>query len=338
MIRISDIKKNDKLGMYRIYDKWPEIAQRSYNLKLSGIKFTDVNHIIFSGMGGSGTIGDFFAAILSKTDVHVNVVKGYTLPKNANSKTLVIITSVSGNTIESLTVLDLAFKKNCKILAFSSGGKIEKICKKNKIDYFKIKQYNSPRASFVSFVYTILKILESNIPVKKLEILDSIKELKKTRDNICSRNLSYTNESLNLANSIKSIPVIYYPFGLQAAAIRFKSSLQENCKTHAIVEDVIEASHNGIVAWEKKSKTQPILLQGKEDYIKTKHRWKVFEKYFKTNNIKFEKIISKEGNIITKLINLIYVLDYCSIYLAVSKGIDPTPVKSVEYLKKNIEK
>ena len=338
MITSSDLKKIDKSKMYKVYDDWPEIAAQTFNSNFPRMNVGNFNHIVFSGMGGSGTIGDFFAAILSKTSLHVNVVKGYLLPKNVDSKTLVVITSVSGNTIETITVLKSAYKLKCNIIAFSSGGEIEKICKKYKIKFQKIEKYHSPRASFVSFLYSILKILEPHIPVKNSDILNSIKELKKTREIISSKNLSNSNESLRLANFLNSIPVIYYPWGLEAAAIRFKSSLQENSKKHVIVEDVVEASHNGIVAWEIERKAQPILLQGNDDYIKTKERWEIIEKYFQKNKIKFLKIKSKEGDIITKLINLIYLLDYSSIYYSIKRGIDPTPVYSIEFIKKQLKK
>jgi len=81
---------------------------------------------------------------------------------------------------------------------------------------------------------------------------------------------------------------------------------------------------------------QPILLQGKDDYEKTKERWIIFEEYFNENSIKFKKITSIEGDIISKLVNLIYILDYASIYLAVINKIDPTPVYSIDYIKKRL--
>ena len=336
MITKSDLELIDTKKMFKVYDEWPQIADESYNSDLEIIDFGKVNHIVFSGMGGSGSIGDFFEAILSKTNLHVNVVKGYVLPKNVNAQTLVVATSVSGNTAETLSVLDSAHKMGCKIIAFSSGGKMEEFSKKNNIKFIKIKKYHSPRASFVSFLYSILKILGPNIPVKNSEINNSIKELKKTCMSISSDNLTDTNYSVTLSELLADIPVIYYPWGLQAAAIRFKSSLQENAKTHALVEDVVEASHNGIVAWEVKSNAKPILLQGVDDYIKTKERWKILENYFQENNIQFEKVVSKEGDIITKLVNLIYLLDYTSIYLAIRKKVDPTPVKSIDYIKQNL--
>jgi len=93
-------------------------------------------------MGDSGALGDILSSILSKTNTHVNVVKGYHLPKTVDSNTLVVTTSISGNTIETLSVLESASKQDCKIIAFSSGGKIETFCSKNDIDY-RIKDYSN---------------------------------------------------------------------------------------------------------------------------------------------------------------------------------------------------
>lgn len=130
--------------------------------------------------------------------------------------------------------------------------------------------------------------------------------------------------------------MIYYPAGLHATAIRFKNSLQENAKIHAITEDVIEAHHNGIVSWETRSNVQPILIQGHDNYIKTKQLWKVVKQYFDLNNIGFREIHSVKGNILSKIINLMYLLDYISIYHAVIKKSDPTPIKSIEFIKNKL--
>ena len=264
--------------MYKTYDKWPEIAENAFNSNLEQVNFKDIDHIVFSGMGGSGALGDFFSSILSKSEIHVSIVKGYLLPKTVNKNSLVVITSISGNTSETFQVLKAAKKISCKIIAFSSGGQIEKYCLQNKILFRKISEIHSPRASFVNFLYSMLKVLSPCIPVKKIDVEKSIKGLYKTRGEIESKNLTRKNPALNLALWVKEIPIIYYPWGLQAAAIRFKSSLQENTKIHVISEDVLEASHNGIVSWEKPSLIQPILIQGVDDNVKTKERWRIIQK------------------------------------------------------------
>jgi len=336
MLKKSELEQLDSEKMFKVYDEWPTIAQKSWEKNYDKFKIKKVKHIVFAGMGGSGTLGDFFAAILSETNLHVNVVKGYILPKNVTSKTLMVIISVSGNTVETLEILKSAKKIGCNIIVFSSGGKIEKYCKKNKINFRKVLELNSPRASLVNYLYSMLNVLEKNLPFKKSDIDNSIKKLEEIKINIFSGNLTKTNVSLNLASWIMDVPVIYYPWGLETVAIRFKNALQENAKIHAIAEDVVETSHNGIVAWEGETSIQPILVQGEDDNIKTKERWKIFEKYFLKNNIDYKIIKSEKGHIITKLINLIYVLDYSSIYLSILRKVDPSPVKSIKFIKREI--
>jgi len=88
LLDISILDKYDTQGMYKVYDMWPQIAKESYESDLAPVDFKHINHIVFSGMGGSGALGDIFSSILSKTDIHVIVVKGYHLPKTVDSNTL----------------------------------------------------------------------------------------------------------------------------------------------------------------------------------------------------------------------------------------------------------
>jgi len=336
LLDISTLEKFDSKGMFKVYDKWPEIARESFEKEHEPVEFTDIDHIVFVGMGGSGALGDIFSAILSKTNIHVCVVKGYLLPKTVDSKTLVVTTSISGNTKETLTVLDSARKSNCKIISFSSGDKMEEYCKKYNITHKKISQHHSARASFTGFLYSMLKVLDPLIVLNRNDVEDSLKQLRQTREEISLSNLNDTNQALNLANWIKDIPLIYYPGGLQAVAIRFKNSLQENAKLHAFAEDVVEASHNGIVSWERKSSIQPILIRGQDDYYKTQERWEILKDYFAGNKIDYREVYSVKGEILSKMINLIYVLDFSTIYLAVLSKVDPTPVKSIDFVKSRL--
>lgn len=333
MIEKIDLEKIDSSNMHKIYDSWPEIAEENYNKITKKIFFKKPTHIVFAGMGGSGALSDIFAAILSKTNIHVDIVKGYLLPKTVSKNTLIITISVSGDTVETLNILSQAKNIGCKIIAFSNGGKMQKYCMEESIEFRKILMVHSPRASFVSFLFGMLKELQNILPINKEDVFHAINELKNTRDNIYSKNLNNTNMAINLAQEIKNIPVIYYPYGLQASAIRFKNSLQENSKIQAIAEDIIEASHNGIVPWENTNEIKPILIQGQDDFIKTKERWSIIKEFFEKNNIEYEEIFSVKGGILTKLIQLIYLLDYVSIYLAVIKKTDPTPVAPIDFIK-----
>lgn len=328
---IKSIKAIDTSGMYKVYDRWPEIAKEQYDAEFESVSDNTPEHIVFAGMGGSGAIGDLFSSILSKTGIHVDVVKGYMLPKTADQNSMIVCTSISGDTAETLSVLKQAKDAKCNVIGFSDGGKLEELC--NDKEYHKVPSYHSPRASFTSFLYSMLKVLGPVLSIDSSDISESITKMKETRNNIYSDNLSENNPAVNLASSLPKIPVIYYPFGLETVAVRFKNSLQENCKMHAISEDVIEACHNGIVSWNNDSDLGPIIIRGQDDHLKTQERWNILKEFFEKKNIRYNEVRSASGNIITKLINLVYLLDYSTIYKAVMDGVDPTPVEAIKYIK-----
>ena len=335
-MKIDDIDKIDTQKIYEIYDKWPEIARESFVKQIKKFDVQDIDHIVFAGMGGSGSIGDVIGAILSKEDVHVSNVKGYVLPKTVDSKTLIVTTSVSGNTRETMTVLEKAKNSPAKIAAFSSGGMIKEYCQRNNIFHQEISMIHSPRASFTNFLYGIINTLETILPIKRSDVLESISILDITKKNISSENLTESNDSLKLAQFVKEIPCLYYPAGLQSAAIRFKNSLQENAKMHVIAEDVIESCHNGIMAWKKNSDVYPILIKGQDDYIKTKERWSILEEFFDKKGIKYFSINSVNGNILSKIMNLVYIFDYATVYFSILNSIDPSPVDAIDYIKSRL--
>lgn len=332
-LNLETLNKIDSEKMYRVYDKWPEIGEKQFRSEFELLENYETEHIVFAGMGGSGAISDLFASILSKTNVHVDVVKGYLLPKTVDKNSLVVTTSISGDTVETLSVLEQAKKIGCNTIAFSDGGKMERMCEENNIQFRKIPSFHSPRASFTSFLYSMLKVLSPVLPINESDVIESLTKMKEIKKKICSENLAENNPALKLATWLPEIPVIYYPWGLESAAIRFKNSLQENSKMHVVSEDIIEACHNGIVSWKKSPNIKPILIRGKEDYIKTQERWDILKEFFNNEDIEYKEIFSLSGSILTKLINLIYLFDYTTIYKAVLSGIDPTPVIAINFVK-----
>lgn len=336
MLDLPTIEKFDPSGMHKVYDLWPNLAKDAYESALEPVDFTDIDHVVFSGMGGSGTIGDLFQSVLSKTNIHVTVVKGYLLPKTVDEKTLIVATSASGDTAETLTVAQSANKLNCKLVGFSSGGKLESFCNNNDIPFRKIPYHLNPRTSFPSFAFSMIKTLNSILSIRENDVKESLQKMNELQSKINSNVINDTNPSYSLAKQIQGIPLIYYPWGLHAAAIRFKNSIQENMKSHAMIEDIIEASHNGIVSWENRSKVIPIIIRGKDDYIKTKERWDVIKEFFNSRQIEFLEIDSVDGSILSKIFNLIYQLDFATIYGAVLQEIDPSPVKSIDFIKERI--
>jgi len=95
LLNKSNLHHNDPLGMHKVYDIWPQLAKESYESDLTPIDFKNIDHIVFAEMGGSGSICDLFSAILSKTKIHVDVVRGYILPKTVLENTKLTITDIT---------------------------------------------------------------------------------------------------------------------------------------------------------------------------------------------------------------------------------------------------
>jgi glucose/mannose-6-phosphate isomerase len=185
----------------------------------------------------------------------------------------------------------------------------------------------------LGFLYAALNIFEEIIQINKNDVNESIKSLYELKKGILVDSLYKKNMAIELAEWIKEIPMLYYPWGLESVAIRFKNSMQENAKKHVMYEDVIETCHNGIVSWEKSSNVQPILIRGSNDHKKTIERWDIIKEFFQEKNINYKEIFSVDGNILSKIVCLIYILDMTSIYNAVIGKIDPSPVNSIDFIK-----
>ena len=177
MLTRHEILKIDKSKMSEVYDKWPLLAAENYEKHIEKIDIKNINHIVFAGMGGSGAIGDVISSVLSKTKLYSTVVKGYLLPSNIDQNTLVVATSISGNTEETLSIAKNSLKSGAKFVSFSSGGLLEKFCKNNNLLNYSLKIEHSPRASFIGYIFSILNALEEIIPIKKQDHLESITKL-----------------------------------------------------------------------------------------------------------------------------------------------------------------
>ena len=102
--------------MYEVYDNWSKLAKEVFSSNLDYLTFENINHIVFTGMGGSGALGDVLKAILSNSSIYVNIVKGFTLLKAIGKNTLIVTTSISGSIIETLTVLKSPKDFGCKVV------------------------------------------------------------------------------------------------------------------------------------------------------------------------------------------------------------------------------
>ena len=126
----------------------------------------------------------------------------------------------------------------------------------------------------------MLHVLKPIIAIEEKDITESIEKLENISKKINSKKITDENPAIKLAKWINDTPVVYYPWGLESVGIRFKNSLQENSKIQAVIEDVIESCHNGIVTWDKQNDFQPILIRGKDDFEKNQREMGNFKRIF----------------------------------------------------------
>ena len=139
MLTKTEINKIDSHQMYQIYDSWHDLAKQSFENKLKKFEKKDIEHVVFAGMGGSGTVGDIISSVLSKTELHTTIVKGYRLPRDIDDNTLIVATSIMGNTDETLSIAKSSINSPAKFISFSSGGLLEKFSTNNNQEHYHIE-------------------------------------------------------------------------------------------------------------------------------------------------------------------------------------------------------
>ncbi|GBC75244.1 hypothetical protein HRbin06_00560 [archaeon HR06] len=330
---IDEIKKIDKKGMIFYYLRWNEIFREAFNIPLYFPPKRDYQNIIFGGMGGSIIAGEIISDWLYfKSRFPIFTVMDYHLPNFADSNTLVIISSVSGETEESLSLLKEAKEKGCGCVALSSGGKMLEISRKYNLPHIKIEKGLAPRASLPYLLVPeilILKelgILEEDLFKdfsSSLYLLDKLREEfkpeRKIEENLVKRlALTYFNKRIST----------YVPIEIKSLGRRFKASVNENTKLPMQLEFLPELCHNEIESWEG-DKDRLIILIKKENESK---RFKIIEEMLKSKGIENLPILLKGKGFETFIYGL-YLLDFSSLYAAILRGVDPLPTKNIDKFK-----
>ncbi len=320
--------------VYSVYEEWPKFARYIAEKEID-IDIPKPSMLVLSGMGGSGTTSDVIYDILYDSSIPTYVIKGYHLPSFIDTNALLIAISSSGNTEETLSVFAEAYKKGLNIIGISSGGLLEKACKNHNYKHIKVEEHLAPRYSLPDILFATLKIVSciDSLEFIKKQMNASIKTLKEIKDKISVHN-NDNNISKQLACYLKdSIAVAYTSSYCRSIGTRFKNSLNENAKCLAITTDIIEASHNEIVAWSREKNFKPILIKDPRDGDEIDRRFEIFDEIVRGYDNEIYRLPLFSDEALANIIASIYVLDYATIYLSVLRGVDPLPIEPIIRLK-----
>ena len=292
-----------------------------------------VNSIIITGMGGSAIAGDVLRSYLSEiTNLRVEVNRGYKLPRWADENTLVIVSSYSGNTEETISAYKNAMKKKCKVLGIATGGKIKEMFEKNNHAFLKLPKGMQPRNAICYSFFTMLKVLENSgmVPKQTQYIKETVKALQKPMLRTAAKDLA---KSL-----VGKVPLIYSSEKLKVVAYRWKCEFNENAKIHAFSGTLPELNHNELVGFTKRlADFHVIFLKDQDDDKHIKKRIAITKKLVKHYNVPVTEIGIAGPDRLTRMFSAIFMGDMTSYYLALEYGTDPTPVEIIERLKEMLK-
>jgi glucose/mannose-6-phosphate isomerase len=344
------IKKYDKSNMFDVLKNFHlqvkdalRIAGK-YNTKNFNTK--GIKNIIITGLGGSAIGGDLFRSYTQyEMKIPVTVNRNYTLPKFADSRTLVIVSSYSGNTEETVSAYKQAIETKCRIICITSGGAVKKIAGKKKHNCIIIPGGLQPRCALGYSFFTLLTLFIKLgfIKDRQKEILEAVKFLQESAVEYTTLD-SQINLALQIAIELKDkLPVVYSSTDLlDVVNLRWRGQISENAKVLAYGNVYPEMNHNELVGWKLNEdilkKVIVIFLKDKDDNERIKLRMDITSGIIKKYA---DNIISLESNgecRLGRIFDLIYLGDWVSYYLAILNEVNPTPVDAINFLKNKLEK
>lgn len=341
----SRIRKIDKSEMLSFCVE----AARHYRdaAELSGkvkIKYRRPKTIIVAGMGGSA-IGGELLKDWAKDSVRtpIEVCRDYNLPAYADENTLLFATSYSGETEETLSVFLEALKRKCMTITISSGGTLQRFAQELDVPHLLVPSGMAPRATLPYLFIPLPRILQKIgiAPSMQKEYSETVRILKQIGEENSPEIPSASNPSKTLATEIQgTIPTIY-GFGFyRAVAQRFKTQINENSKNPAKWEYLPELNHNEIVGWEEAKEFAKyfsvIFIRDKAEPREIKLRIETTRELISRTLTGLFEVWSKGKSKLARMTSVICTGDFTSVYLAVLRGIDPTPVRSIDFLKRRL--
>jgi glucose/mannose-6-phosphate isomerase len=342
--KIKQIDKSNMLNfclnMCRHYQESSDMAESIL------INYPKPNNIIITGMGGSAIGGDLLKDwAKDKIQVPIEVNREYHLPAYANEKTLVLVTSYSGDTEETLSAFLDAIKRKCMIYCISSGGALVENAERLNIPYLQVPAGMPPRAALPYMLMPLLTILEklklvSGLAKELDEVLPILEQIE--RENAANTPVKDSLTKTLAANLEGFIPVVY-GFGIYCSiARRFKQQLNENAKMVAKWDNLPEFNHNEIVGYEKSENIADgfaaIFIRDPKEPTEIKSRIETTKSIMEPTGISIYDVCSQGQSSLARMLSIIAIGDFVSIYLAILRGIDPTPVQTINKLKGELQK
>jgi len=325
--------------MYQLIKNFPQQMRHAIELGESiSVKTTfnlPITNIVISGMGGSGIGGDLLNELLEgELTLPIISNRGYNLPAFVNEQTLLILSSYSGNTEETLAVGQQALAKGLKPVCLTSGGALADLAKSNGWDVIIIPSGRPPRASLGYSAIQLFYVLH------QLGLIGaSFKEkLTASADLMEATQAAVMQEAEAItAKLLGKIVIALSEDRLSSVALRFKQQVNENSKAHLWINAVPEMNHNELVAWREKNENLAVVyLLTKDMNTRVRERILFNKPVIEQVTPHVFELIARGEDTYQEHFYLIHLTDWISYYLGVARGYDPMEIDVLIALKNHM--
>lgn len=350
MINLDDPKTYGKFDPSNMLERIGESSHRCSEAWRSAANFplpsdySQTDKVVILGMGGSAIGGDLLRIImLEKCKTPVLVHRDYDLPPLVDKRTLVIASSYSGNTEETLSSFSQALNTPAKKLAITTGGRLKALADESNVPVLCFEYDAEPRAAFGYNFFSLLGLLHKLgiISIESKDIDETITVLEELTARFDKGVPLENNPAKQLATKLWGRLIVIYGAGiLSDVAFRWKTQFNENSKTSAFSERLSELNHNAVVGYKFPSwlskKGFVVMLHSPSLHPRILIRYRVTAELLTDAGIPHELVDAKGDSQLAQIMSTVLFGDYVSYYLALLNSVDPSPVTAIDYLKRRL--
>jgi len=347
---ITALKKLDPQNMLGEIDGLPDQLKSAWEMgqtmPLPDVK--DIQCIVIGGLGGSAIGADLVASAVYQTcTVPIVVHRDYGLPAFAKGReTLVVLSSHSGTTEETLDSFDCAWENQCSVVVISTGGELSRRARDKKMPVWTFDHKGQPRAA-VGFSFGLLLALLARlkfIPDPSRELNGAVEAMKASQAHLRADVPAVRNAAKRYAGQLMGRWVTVFGAGaLAPVARRFKGQMNEVAKAGANFEFLPEADHNTLAGTIHPEEvlmphTMALFLRSPSDHPRNRLRVELTKKAFMLEGINTDFLDAHGDSLLAQMWTLILFGDYMAYYLAMAYGVDPTPIQALVNFKEEMSR
>lgn len=344
---VERIRAGDPEGMLDRIKELPQQVRDAWAISQKAQippAFGDVRNIVVAGMGGSAIGGDLAAALLAgELKVPMSVHRDYGLPAYVGRDTLVIASSYSGNTEESLSALEEAQKRGSKVIAITTGGRVAEIAQQAGFPLVTFSYKARPRATLGYSLTLVLGVLARAGLARDLsaDIDAALADVAKLQERVHEG--ARSNDAKKLAAATAGKVVFVYGAGAMGVmARRVKGQWNENAKNWAAYDVMPELNHNAVVGFPEpaiaKQALAVLMLRSTQDLGRHRVRFEVTKQLLERAGIEHHTLELPGQSALSEILQMTYFTDHVSFYVALLNGADPSPNTSIDFLKDRLAK